>query len=303
MRCVRAWLGNEGFQKHLLPSFDHASACAAADAFEDTDLAIRAFRAGATKTDLGARYLAMYGVLQAAFVQMNALRRLHEACGLGRFELSAAMERLRAVRNEGFGHPAPTPKGRDAKATFVGRYGIEVGRLSLYQVYIDHETTITDIDLHALLHNFRADVIQKLKMVAEHMRKQEISMRQNIAMCGPLSVLLPDVWRYHLQKVRCAPHEADPAKRLLGPISLSYLGKALVVVEDGVQARLGGTAKINAIGHGKACIERLRVLLESCAAGEDVSLDVEAFCEILDRDFHEIEQFLVETDRRLGSNT
>lgn len=89
--------------------------CAAMDVVSDTEWAIDAFLdihpdvvAEETKGD---QYLAAYGVLQAMFLQQDAIRSIHKALEhpLGRDEV---LMRIRAIRNDSIGHPTDSRSGR-----------------------------------------------------------------------------------------------------------------------------------------------------------------------------------------------
>ncbi len=78
--------------------------CSAMDAIQDTQSAIDAWRGGAATDDLGERYLRVYGVLQALFLQQDALK--HAAEGVGEeWEPTEDLRAIRIVRNQAIGHP------------------------------------------------------------------------------------------------------------------------------------------------------------------------------------------------------
>ena len=52
---------------------------AALDVIEDTELAIEAYLQSKYPTDIGERYLRLYGLLQVLFVQQDAMRHVIEA--------------------------------------------------------------------------------------------------------------------------------------------------------------------------------------------------------------------------------
>ena len=74
-------------------------------AIEDCESAIRAYEKMPWPEDVGGKYLAIYGVLQAMVVQQDAVRHLHEAINK-KFELDDELKSIRNCRNMCVGHPS-----------------------------------------------------------------------------------------------------------------------------------------------------------------------------------------------------
>src|SRR5689334_18596013 len=118
MEIIRAYLGSQGYHQHTLSGFEYVRACAAADVIEDADLAVRHYLALSEDEDLdlGELYILTYGVLQAAYVQQDAVAALCEIVGMPASVYNVpALARLRDIRNRAVGHPssdAPTRRKR-----------------------------------------------------------------------------------------------------------------------------------------------------------------------------------------------
>ncbi|MEA2583880.1 MAG: hypothetical protein QOF33_1965, partial [Thermomicrobiales bacterium] len=89
--------------------------CSSLDIVEDTQLAIDAYcaaddSADGTNRNVGQQYLALYGLLQALFLQQDASAHLCEALDIP-FDLKdfPRLDAIRDVRNASIGHP--TKKG------------------------------------------------------------------------------------------------------------------------------------------------------------------------------------------------
>src|SRR3954463_2132457 len=132
MEIIRAYVGNWGYHKHMLSGFEYVRACAAADAIEDADLAVHDYLGldANESLDLGELYLQTYGVLQAAYVQQDAVAALRKIVGLsGSLRDIPTMARLRDVRNRAVGHlssDAPTRRNR-REAAFIIRVSLRIG--------------------------------------------------------------------------------------------------------------------------------------------------------------------------------
>lgn len=79
-------------------------ACSSLDAIGDTEYAIEEYAANAPKCGKGMTYVLVYGLLQAIFLQQDAIK--HLAVGLGLlFELPEELKAVRELRNDAIGHP------------------------------------------------------------------------------------------------------------------------------------------------------------------------------------------------------
>lgn len=90
-----------------------ARLCTCMDTLGDTQCAINAYRETAKEADKPELYLRNYGVLQAMFVQQDALQSLADVLGicLGIKTGNAGIKEIRDIRNDIVGHP--TNRGSD----------------------------------------------------------------------------------------------------------------------------------------------------------------------------------------------
>ena len=77
--------------------------CACLDIIEDCDWAIHRYQQGPSTTDLGFLYLMTYGLLQALFVQQDAVKYAAEAVRMP-YSRPAELVEIRQVRNSAIGH-------------------------------------------------------------------------------------------------------------------------------------------------------------------------------------------------------
>ena len=87
------------------------------DVIEDTELAIRAYSEKAFEHDnrKGEVYLAIYGLLQAIYVQQDAIMNLSESLGIPeKINSYKRLAEIRSIRNDSIGHP--TKRGFENKS-------------------------------------------------------------------------------------------------------------------------------------------------------------------------------------------
>ncbi len=108
--------------------------CVAMDSLEDSDLAISDFLAGGLGSSDGERYLRLYGILQAVFIQQDAVRALWEIVmdeGFPEMPVDSPWRTIREIRNHAAGHPIEVRRHGITSRTFVTRMALEFGMLSL----------------------------------------------------------------------------------------------------------------------------------------------------------------------------
>jgi len=95
--------------------------CTSMDVIEDCELAIAEFESE-PRESLGGRYLSLYGLLQAMYVQQTAVFHLAEALRLKVQPIpQSVLETIRDVRNDGVGHPTKSKRGSQTSYHYVSR--------------------------------------------------------------------------------------------------------------------------------------------------------------------------------------
>ena len=119
LRAIRDMLSADIFtdniQRHGL---EWEMACASMDMIGDAQLAIDAF--DRKPVSEGQRYLEVYGLFQAIFLQQDAIRFLAAALKLSGPKEDPDLSDLRELRNKYFGHPSNYTPDRKSPATHHG---------------------------------------------------------------------------------------------------------------------------------------------------------------------------------------
>ena len=148
--------------------------CASLDVIGDTQLAINNyfdlpdFKAG------NGGYLFLYGLLQAFFLQQDALNNLSEA--LLDVPINWKSEYpdiylVRELRNESIGHP--TKRGNDDSFHFIARYSVSNKHFRLMSYFSKtNKSEFNDVNINELRLKQENSVIQILDNVIEHMEKE-----------------------------------------------------------------------------------------------------------------------------------
>ena len=157
-------------------------ACSALDAIGDTELALQEFKSNKSENPIGISYILAYGVLQAIFLQQDAIKHLALSLGLP-FKLPDELREIRELRNDAIGHP--TSRDVDRKNKIKSFHHISRATLSntgfqLMSTYSDRDSydfkvvqfdTIIDIQSE-FCENLLNDILEKLKDDENNHRKK-----------------------------------------------------------------------------------------------------------------------------------
>jgi len=93
------------------------------DVIEDSELAVVAYSAGEFGTSVGARYLAVYGLLQALFLQQDAVINLCESLGLPEtIDNHLRLKEIREIRSDSIGHPTKRSRKKGQPTSYFSSF-------------------------------------------------------------------------------------------------------------------------------------------------------------------------------------
>jgi hypothetical protein len=104
-QSVRDFINTTRYQFELLKdSSNWNQICSSLDTIGDTILSINDYKESNYPDNTGLKYIFTYGVLQALFIQQDAMRHLSEAFDL-QHTPSEKLKNIRTIRNAAIGHP------------------------------------------------------------------------------------------------------------------------------------------------------------------------------------------------------
>ena len=157
--------------------------CSCMDTIQDTEKALDSFltqKAGSS--DIGMKYLRVYGALQALIVQQDAVENLHESLDI-QYPADSSLKKIRRIRIDAAGHPTNI---RNKKAfNFIGRsslsstYGFQLTtiypRLSKDE---DLEYKHEDINVQDMIATQKSIFVKILDDVIEVLKKEQVEHRK-----------------------------------------------------------------------------------------------------------------------------
>jgi hypothetical protein len=199
--------------------------CSSLDVIGDAAMAIASYIASDDPEDTGLRYLFLYGILQALFIQQDAMENLLRGLGVQVPDTIPDLEYVREIRNKATGHPTMRerrPKrGVPQTSHFVSRFSLGKQGFKLLNCDEHGRDQFEDVDIEECIRRHQACIGDQLKRAAEELRQREVAHRMRFK-DQKLSAIVSGQMSYHLEKVTEACH-GGPDRRMFGALNLDFL--------------------------------------------------------------------------------
>ena len=144
--------------------------CVAMDTLDDSCLALECYEARGIGEEYGERYLKLYGLLQAVFLQQDSIRYLYRMFVGAELQTDScrAWNRIRDLRNLTIGHPVEKRDKRGVKRCFVSRVQISSSDLQLIIWDSDtQESKFENVDLLSLYEEYKLETLEYLETIIQ----------------------------------------------------------------------------------------------------------------------------------------
>jgi hypothetical protein len=238
---IRRFINNPRKQHALLQ--DTAAwnlLCSCLDTVGDTELAICAYEQSDNPSTVGATYLQVYGLLQALFIQQDAVVNLCKSLAID-YTPNDLLTDIREIRNDSAGHPTKRSGGK-AKAyrnNFIERASLKKEGFDLMTTYSDDTQPIyRHVSIESLIKGQR-DMMQKvLTEVIGKLKEEEANHRAKYR-DQKLQDNFPTTLGYYFQKIAEATEEGKPAE--FGTMHVGLVSEAIETFKVRLKER--GTLK------------------------------------------------------------
>lgn len=197
---VRNHINTHRYQKVLISELDNWSQiCSSLDTLGDTGLALKSYFNSDFPTESGLSYIYTYGLLQALFIQQDAMNHLSEAFEVP-YELSDELKSIRAVRNASIGHPT---KNRVQKTTYynhISRISMSKGGFTLARYYDEGESEFIDVNFKNIVETQLIGINNAYALISGKLREIDEQHRAKF-MEKPLADILHSTMVYMFEKV------------------------------------------------------------------------------------------------------
>ena len=208
--------------------------CSSFDVIEDSDLAIDAYLNREFSKNDGEKYLRLYGLLQALFLQQDAVKNLRESLGLPNdLRTNSKLKEIRDIRNDSVGHP--TKRGRNDKSYhYISRISITKSKFQLISYFENDKTIFRDILVIDLIKEQRKYLSKIFKEVIKVLRAEEKAHKEKFKM-EKLEAIFPNTLSYYIEKIFENIGKLDCAK--LGLVHVKLVKEVMDKLKESLQKR------------------------------------------------------------------
>jgi hypothetical protein len=213
---IRDFINNNPRTQHglLQDAAAWSMLCSCLDTIGDIETALDAYEQSSDPSEIGTRYLLVYGTLQALFIQQDAVTNLCEALAIT-YQPEPLLRNIREIRNDSVGHPTKRDRKKGEEKdklpayNFISRSSLRKDGFSLMTVYPGYPSgsppSFQSIRIPALIATQRNLLEKTLSEVLEKMRKEEADHRARYR-DQRLQDIFHSTLGYYFQKIYEAIH-------------------------------------------------------------------------------------------------
>lgn len=203
---VRNHINTNRYQADLLKDLNNWNQiCSSLDTIGDTLYSIQDYLGADYPESVGFKYIFTYGLLQALFIQQDAMRHLSEAFDI-KFELTEKLDKIRRLRNASIGHPTKHNVKKSTFYNYISRITLSKIGFTLMRYSEQDRTEFIDINIYSILNDQLHEIEDSYKL---------------------LSFKLSEVDRMHKEKFK---------KKLLVDLFHSSMGYIFSKVAEGIHS-------------------------------------------------------------------
>lgn len=173
------------------------------DTIGDCEMGVSAYVQGDVGRSKGAQYLAVYGLLQALFLQQDAALHLCEALGVVvKLADYPKLQEIRDIRNASVGHPTKKdrPKGEPTSYHFISQATLNLDGFCLLSWDENGKFVSKRISVGELIANQKEGISQILTSVIECLQNEKAAHKEKFRM-NKLAAAFPSALDYHFAKI------------------------------------------------------------------------------------------------------
>lgn len=238
---IRSLINEPKKQHALLKQEDlWSQLCSSLDAIEDCAHAIAAYSGGEVSASKGAHYLAVYGLLQALYLQQDAVFHLCESLGVKKtvgewVGVHPRLGEIREIRNASAGHPTKKDRPKSLLTTynFISQATMSLNGFDLLTWDSAGKFQSRCVSIPNLINNQREEVSGILDSLIERLAQEENAHKEKFRM-DKLAAVFPHTLTYHFSKVFEGIRKGELQ---FAAINLEQITKALESFKEALASR------------------------------------------------------------------
>jgi len=217
------------------------------DVVADTEMAIQTYKSSPLTDDKGLLYLVIYGLLQALYVQQDALESLVRAfkpAQLPRYTIESEPEakEIRGIRNNAIGHPtvqgnAKSPRTPGVQVSFhINQHSMSNLGFTLMTTYASGGPTFRDVKLFELIEKNTVMVERVLQKLKDELEAAEMDHRKQFR-SEKLVDIFSNTLGYQFEKVYEGVRKLGTGAGDFGKLSLEEIAENVAAFREALTKR------------------------------------------------------------------
>jgi hypothetical protein len=236
---VREHINTTRYQNDLISDSDNWNQiCCSLDTIGDTSYSISDYVEAEYPSETGLKYIYTYGLLQALFIQQDAIAHLSEAFGI-KYQRSDALRQIRLLRNAAIGHPTKQDRGTPDGHTYynyISRITLSKQGFTLMRSYDQGKTEFLDIELYPIINDQLDEIKSGYATIANKLKEADKMHKKKYK-----DDLLIDIFHssigYSFQKIAQGIHSPDSSNTCFGLTMLRGVQETYLKFEDALKDR------------------------------------------------------------------
>lgn len=303
---IREFINESKKQYVLLKNKDlWSQLCSCLDVIEDSQFAIEAYPTIQFGTNDGVNYLSLYGLLQALFLQQDAIDNLCESLKIPDtiYNYPRLIE-IREIRHNSIGHPTKINRGKEKNKLpsyhFISRPSLCSNSFTLLSCYSDGENKFRDITITDLITDQKEHISRILEQIITKLENEEKAHKEKFRMEKLVSVFPPHL-QYDLSKLREGTRKNERAAQ--GDIAVQSVRRTLQEFKRTLSKRGIELETYDSINYLYKELEyplvKLEEFFQSIINDKDPKIDKEAahiYADFVERKIEELKNIAKEID-------
>ena len=219
--------------------------CSSLDVIEDSNLAIKSYPRLNIRDSSGDCYLVLYGLLQALFIQQNAVEHLCESLKIRKLtDDYPRLKEIKGIRNDSSGHPTKRGSKNKPSYHFISRVTLNHAGFKLLSTYYagsNKSDRVQEVIISDLIKDQRECISKILDCVAGELKQREKDHKEKFKVEKLIS-FLPDNLNYRFEKVICVTRVRDgqvidSTDLVPGQAGLEAINKSLKKLKNAIAKR------------------------------------------------------------------
>jgi tetratricopeptide (TPR) repeat protein len=234
--AVRKHINTHRYQVDLLKdSSNWNQICSSLDVIGDTIYAISSYEAADFPKDNGLQYVYTYGLLQALFLQQDAIRHLSEAFDI-KLNLSDKLLDIRGIRNASIGHPTKQNQNGTRFYNHISRISMSKAGFDLMRYSEPRKHDMVNVNISSMVQDQLTEVAIGYKEIASKLAEAD-KMHKEEFIKELLQDIFPSAMGYFFEKIGQGiwAHSVDDQD--FGKSNLRMLKETYIKYQDAIKER------------------------------------------------------------------